>query len=84
MSDHGSAIIAQLLIEGGANVDISNSVCESKCTMYSIWLIQCHVAYIIQQGWTSLMKASFQGHNEVVELLLAAGANTDLKNQVSQ
>ena len=37
----------------------------------------------IQHGWTSLMKASFQGHNEVVELLLAAGANTDLKNQVS-
>ena len=28
------------------------------------------------------MKASFQGHNEVIELLLAAGANTDLKNQV--
>ena len=35
-----------------------------------------------QHGWTSLMKASFQGHNEVIELLLAAGANTDLKNQV--
>ena len=30
------------------------------------------------------MKACFQGHNEVVELLLAAGANTDLKSQVSQ
>ena len=29
------------------------------------------------------MKASFQGHNEVVELLLAAGANIDLKNMVS-
>ena len=28
VSDHGSAAIAQLLIEGGANVDISNSVCE--------------------------------------------------------
>ena len=30
------------------------------------------------------MKSCFQGHNEVAELLLAAGANTDLKNQVSQ
>ncbi len=29
------------------------------------------------------MKASFQGHNEIIGLLLAAGANTDLKNQVS-
>ena len=29
------------------------------------------------------MKACYQGHNEIVELLLAAGANTDLKNQVS-
>ena len=29
------------------------------------------------------MKASYQGHNEIIELLVAAGANTDLKNQVS-
>jgi ankyrin repeat protein len=28
------------------------------------------------------MKASFQGHNEIIELLLAAGANMDLKNKV--
>ena len=27
MSDHGSATIAQLLIEAGANVDIANRVC---------------------------------------------------------
>lgn len=27
VSDHGSATIAQLLIEAGANVDIPNSVC---------------------------------------------------------
>ena len=37
----------------------------------------------VQRGWTSLMKACYQGHNEIIDLLLAAGAKIDLKNQVS-
>ena len=38
---------------------------------------------IIQDGWTSLKKASFYGHQKVVELLLGSGANPDLQDKVS-
>jgi ankyrin repeat protein len=31
----------------------------------------------LQSGWTSLMKASFEGHEKIVVILLAAGAKPD-------
>ena len=37
----------------------------------------------MQNGWRSLMKASFKGHDKVVEILLAAGAKTDVWAMVS-
>ena len=36
----------------------------------------------IQDGETALKVASFKGHQKVVELLLRAGANSDLQNKV--
>ena len=36
----------------------------------------------IQNGWTALKRASFKGHQKVVELLLGAGANPDIQNKV--
>ena len=36
----------------------------------------------IQDGWTALERASIKGHQKVVELLLGAGANSDLQNKV--
>ena len=38
--------------------------------------------FTIQDGWTALKQASFNGHHKVVELLLGAGANSDLQNKV--
>ena len=40
------------------------------------------IHFTIQNGWTALEKASFNGHHKVVELLLGAGANPDLQNKV--
>ena len=37
----------------------------------------------LQYGWSSLMKASEKGHNEIVRILLSSGAKVDLTNQVS-
>jgi hypothetical protein len=38
---------------------------------------------LFQDGWTALIYASENGHAEVVELLLAAKADPNLKNNVS-
>ena len=43
----------------------------------------CYTHSIIQDGWTSLKTASFNGHQKVVELLLRSGANPDLQSKVS-
>ena len=40
------------------------------------------VYFNVQNGWTSLKQASFCGHWKVVELLLGAGANPDLQDEV--
>ena len=32
---------------------------------------------VVQRGWTSLMKASFEGHEKIVEVLLIGGAQPD-------
>ena len=36
----------------------------------------------VQNGWTALKSASNNGHHKVVELLLGAGANPDLQDNV--
>ena len=37
----------------------------------------------LQKGWTPLICASWKGHNQTVQLLLAAGANRDIVDHVS-
>ena len=37
----------------------------------------------VQDGWTILMEASKKGHLEVVQVLLAAGADKEAKSDVS-
>ena len=46
--------------------------------------ISHHMVYYImcQNGWTSLMVASQNGHVEVVDKLLQHGANVDLQKKV--
>ena len=48
------------------------SVEPSRCSSHST----------IQNGWTALKSASFNGHHKVVELLLGAVANPDLQDKV--
>ena len=57
-------------------LSLFNSLCI--CTH-----IQLPPVYLCQDGSTSLMSASFEGHNAVVQLLLNEGANIDMMDNVS-
>ena len=45
-------------------------------------VVLCVVVFL-QDGHTALMIAADEGHESIVERLLAAGANIDLQDQVS-
>ena len=53
---------------------------EPFCEVISVSL---HMSVITQNGDSALMVAVREGKTEVVSLLLKAGANTDLQNEVN-
>jgi len=60
-------------------LDISFVSCPSLyCLFPSI-----HLSLLIQDGATSLMLASSKGHDQIVHLLLDAGAGKDVEDNVS-
>ena len=40
------------------------------------------IAFVLQDGWSPLMKASEKGHLDVVVTLIGAGADVNLTNKV--
>ena len=40
------------------------------------------MSIITQDGWSALMRAAWDGHTEIVDVLVKAGANKDLQNKV--
>ena len=59
---------------------------RSPCTDSEMWLpIVCNLQqclYILQDGMSPLFVAAQENHEEVVKVLLIAGANLDLARQV--
>ena len=39
--------------------------------------------HVLQAGYTPLHVAAFNGHNKAIDILIAAGATVDVKNDVS-
>ena len=51
--------------------------------MYVSVKIALCVVVFLQEGITALIWAAYRGHQAIVEMLLAAGANTDMQDEVS-
>ena len=45
-------------------------------------MLTCGAWSCLQDGWTAMMIAAMYGHVEVVDRLLAAGADKDAKDEV--
>ena len=57
--------------------------CTVLCTLVQIKIaLAVHVALSIQNGMTPLMKASFEGHVDVVRLLIEAKAQINTRRKV--
>ncbi len=52
------------------------------CFNFNYALIWCVSVFVVQDGYTALMKATISEHLDVVELLLNGGANIDEINKV--
>ena len=48
---------------------------------YADFSLTC-VLYLLQWGYTALMIAAYKGHSDVLSALIAAGADTDLADEV--
>ena len=58
------------------------NACIMGCVLGCSWFHH-YLVFIFQEGWSSLMGASFNGHEAVVMILVSAGAHVDLLDKVS-
>ena len=71
--------IVTLLITVVVDVNIRDSV---RYTQYLLFCVSLHLSVITQGGDSALMMAVREGRTEVVSLLLEAGADIHLQNEV--
>ena len=65
---------------------VTSSTCSNGLVCYEpfceVISVSLHMSVITQDGYSALMMAAGWGRTEVVSLLLEAGANIDLHNEV--
>ena len=78
-SRRGDVEIVASLITARIDVNIRDSV---RYTQYLLFWVSLHMSVITQNGTSALMMAARWGRTEVVSLLLEAGANIHIQNEV--
>jgi hypothetical protein len=86
-SFQGHLEIAQLLVEGGSNMNAARTDTGSTALMAASFKGHLEIAKLLieeganvdtartDNGWTALMRAAKKGHLEIVRLLLTSGAD---------
>ena len=66
------------------NYYLNNMLMSAFLRQYATNELVCngYVLYIIQNGWTPLMVASFNGHADIVQTLIEAKAQVDTQEKV--
>ena len=58
------------------------NLCSCTCFMEQNHFSQVIIAFLLQDGWSSLMIASEKGHYDVITALIGAGAEISLTDKV--
>ena len=77
-SRKGHGAVVKLLLQGYADASICNTVMwlhRSSMCLYDFTIL-------LQDGWTPLMTASFEGHTDVVQTLIEAKAQINTQAEV--
>ena len=75
--------MAQLLLASGADVNVKEKVIWYTITLrYIILLLLFLSLYILQYGQSPLHDAGSNNHVEMAQLLLASGADVNIKDKV--
>ena len=71
--------IVEVLLDAKADLNITDKVCSSvsSCHLFMMY------AYLQTTGWTALFFASKVGNVKIVRLLIAKGAQVNLKDKVT-
>ena len=73
----GHVEVVDKLLQHGASVDLQDQV-----ELHLLCKTSIFATIITQDGWNSLIFASYNGHVKVVDKLLQHGASVDLQNKV--
>ena len=83
----GHRDIAQLLVQAGANIDLQEYVNTYLMFIYAVYRhVDTYICYHIgnmQDGETALHWVIYNGHLDIAQLLIQAGVNIDLQDNVS-
>lgn len=78
----GHQQIVQMLIEAGADVNYKDSEVRWWCTA-AMSVVFFYAWRIVQAGGTALIRASWNGHTDIVRVLMEAAADVNAQRQAS-
>ena len=81
-SQHGNTKIVEVLVKAHADVNICENVRPDLNCHVGIFCIDVHVCVKQTVGWSAVFFAAKEGHLEDTKLLIKAGANITLKDEV--